>query len=541
VLAPHQTDAVARLLDLLDRRRGAILADDVGLGKSFIAAEVMRQFSEASLIVPAALVEQWRETLHAFDVRATILTHDRLVSEPGAARRRRLVVVDEAHAFRNPRTQRYAALARQTIAAPVLLVTATPICNGLEDLEALLRIIAPDDALVGAGVPSIDVAFGTRDRELIAAIVGALVVRRDRSVLAPELQFGALDRRVVRHPVLDARGIGLLEFPLVGESAILRRFLWRRLESSEAALIESLRRQRRFYDRALAAIAAGRTLPKRDYRLAFAHEQDRDAFQEVLFWDLFAPPGQADPHAIREEIARLEALIELARASPCTKRSMLRELVLAEREPMLIFTGSAATARDLHEALKDLRRCGLVTSRERSRDAVLHAFVSGHLDLVVSTDMAAEGLNLQRAGVVVHYDIPWNPVKLDQRNGRAHRIGQERESVKAFYFLPESRQTRIVETVARKNRVRRKALHMQAATVAAQPTLRPRVAKDAAVTRLGIDLPDALARRHKAGLEMLIEEMSRERMDQGRLDDLLALVNAERAGCERHEFESTRL
>jgi hypothetical protein len=153
------------------------------------------------LIVPAALVAQWCETLHAFDVRANILTHDGIVRDPFFAEaHERVVVVDEAHAFRNPRTQRYAALARRTAGARVLLVTATPVCNGLGDLEALVRLIARDDLLRDAGVPSIDVAFATRDRESIATIVTALVIRRDRSVLPAALQFGELERRVVRHP-----------------------------------------------------------------------------------------------------------------------------------------------------------------------------------------------------------------------------------------------------------------------------------------------------------------------------------------------------
>ncbi len=550
MLAAHQTDAVARALDLLATRRGVLLADDVGLGKSFVAAEVMRRFERVDLVVPAALVAQWRETLAAFGAHANLLTHDGIVHDPFFAEaRERVVVVDEAHAFRNPRTQRYAALARRTTGARVLLVTATPICNGLGDLEALVRLIAPDDLLRDVGVPSIDVAFATRDRELIAAIVGALVIRRDRTVLPASLQFGGLERRVVRHPVPSANGIDELQFPLVGESAILRRFLWRRLESSEAALIESLRRQRRFYERALAAIAAGRTLPKRDYRAAFAHEEDRDAFQEVLFWDLFAPPGDADPRAIREEIARIEALIQCARDAPRTKRDLLLELLTGE--PALVFTGSVATARDLHEAIKG---SGLITSRERSREAVLAAFRKGRLNVVVSTDMSAEGLNLQRAATVIHYDIPWNPVKLDQRNGRAHRIGQQSDVVKAIYFLPDTRETRIVETVARKNRVRRRLLgppasppadarvsrprpcRRDAGTSAAETaavhrqskaTLRPRVTRDAAITRLKASVPDALLRRHKAGLELLIDEMSREYLDDARIAHLLALAELE--------------
>jgi superfamily II DNA or RNA helicase len=530
VLAEHQREAADRAVDLLRGRGGLLLADEVGLGKSFVAAEVMRRVGgESELIVPAALVQQWRDTLAQFELDVVIFTHDGIVSDPFVPTpSRRLVVVDEAHAFRNPRTQRYAALARRTAGARVLLVTATPVCNSIDDLEALIGLIARDDLLADVGVPSLDVAFASRDLVAVDAIVSALMIRRDRSVLPAELRFGVLERSVVRHAVLEVPTVDELRFPLVGEHAMLRRFLRRRLESSEAAFIESLRRQLRFYDRALAAIAAGRSLPKRDYRRAFAHEEDRDAFQDVLFWELFAPPGEVDPCAIREEIARLEALVAAARASPCDKRSLLVDLVARTREPMLIFTGAVATARDLQAVL----RSGVVTSRERSRDAVLHAFRAGRLDVVVSTDMAAEGLNLQRAGMVVHYDLPWNPVKLDQRNGRAYRIGQQRSSVRAVYFVPLSRDTGIVETITRKNWMRRRVLARNAAPlVNGPPTLPARLTTASAYARLRaattLALPDALARRHKAGIEQLMDEMSREYLDQRRLDDLLALVAAE--------------
>jgi superfamily II DNA or RNA helicase len=486
VLAPHQRQAVEQALALLETRGGVLLADDVGLGKSFVAAEVMRRFGgPCELVVPLSLVPQWRETL---SVEAEIFTHDSIegVARPG----RRLVVVDEAHAFRNPRTQRYAALARRTAGARVLLVTATPVCNSLEDLAALIRLIARDDLLADLGVPSIDAAFEHRDVE---RVVAALVIRRERDVLPQSLRFGELERRVIRHPVPDLP-IDELQFPLVTDGDLLRRFLRRRLESSEAAFVESVRRQLRFYERALSAVAAGRTLPKRDYRRAFAFEEDQPAFQDVLFWELFAPPGEADPEVIREEMARLRALLEQARALPNLKRALLR----LDREPTLIFTGSVATARDLAAHLK----CALVTSKERTG---LQAFLSGRADVLVSTDVAAEGLNLQRAGVIVHYDIPWNPVKLDQRNGRAYRIGQTREAVKAVYFIPENRSA--MEIVARKNRIRRRA--MKSGVVEARPsTLRPRVPRDAACLRYD-ELP---ARRYKAGIELLIPELPIERL-----------------------------
>jgi hypothetical protein len=132
--------------------------------------------------------------------------------------------------------------------------------------------------------------------------------------------------------------------------------------------------------------------------------------------------------------------------------------------------------------------------------------------------------------MIVHYDLPWNPVKLDQRNGRAFRIGQTRPSVRAVYFVPESRG--IMDIIARKNRVRRRVLaRREIAFDHVAPTLPSRLTSDSAFMRLraatNLPLPDILARRHKAGIEQLMEEMSREYLDQRRIDDLVALVLTE--------------
>src|SRR2546426_5897582 len=115
-LAPHQVPAVARLRAILARYRGALLADAVGLGKSYVALAVALGTGEPfALVVPAVLVPQWRSLLARHDSRAPVLTHEslsgrsiRLTAHPTI----RLLVVDEAHRFRNPETNRYRALAR---------------------------------------------------------------------------------------------------------------------------------------------------------------------------------------------------------------------------------------------------------------------------------------------------------------------------------------------------------------------------------------------------------------------------------------------
>ena len=548
LLAEHQLAAIAQLTDVLHRCGGALLADQPGLGKSYIAAALaanaQRSGSAVELIVPASLIAQWKETLRGFEVEARVVSHDSLIGDPTVpAPGPRLMIVDEAHAFRNPATQRYAALARRSAGARVLLVTATPVCNSARDLESLLRLIVFDDVLAGRGVSSIDHAFAARDRELLGRVIHELVVRRGRSVLPDTLRFGDLERTIVRHrPCLPADLIDSLMFPFVSDAALLRQFLWRRLESSEAALLESLRRQRRFYERALECLAAGRTLSKRDYRRAFMHEEDASAVQTVLFWDVFVGgESAAGADEIEAELARLATLaarVEDRQSCLSPKTQQLIEISTTTEEPILIFTGWAATAIAIYDALRKLRRVALVTGRERTRayDSI-RAFCAGQIDVLVSTDLAAEGLNLQRAGMVVHYDLPWNPVKLEQREGRAHRIGQQRPVVRSIVFVPDDDHAGVVQTIVAKTRVRKRLLSGgggQAIVPVRSSSLRPRISRDAAIIPFvtsaeaaGFLVPEPLLRRHKAGIEALLATMSVEHLDEARLRDLEALLSQE--------------
>ena len=243
--------------------------------------------------------------------------------------------------------------------------------------------------------------------------------------------------------------------------------------------------------------------------------------------------AHVDAEEIRAEVARLDALRFAASSAPQRKRELLIEIRRMQREPMLIFTGAVATALDIGGAMQ----AGVMTSRAARPLDALDAFRRGRIDTLVCTDLASEGLNLQRAGVVVHYDIPWNPVKLDQRNGRAWRIGQTRETVHAIYFIPETRRTRIIRTVAAKNRTRRqllnvgRALSPAALTLLALPPHLPCDAPAVALIRKlrarGLSFPPTIARRYRAGVERVFDEMSREYLDEQRLRDLLALLECE--------------
>src|SRR5216117_2429914 len=159
-LAPHQVAAAERLAAILRRYGGALLADAVGLGKSYVALAVALARNEPfALIVPAVLVPQWRALIDRFGVEQTqVITHESLsvaTARPPDRPTAAFVVVDEAHRFRNPDTNRYRALARLVVGSRVLLVTATPIHNCVADLLHLLRLFLRDHALAALGVTSL--------------------------------------------------------------------------------------------------------------------------------------------------------------------------------------------------------------------------------------------------------------------------------------------------------------------------------------------------------------------------------------------------
>src|SRR5436309_1863457 len=185
-LAPHQVPAAERLSTIIARYGGALLADEVGLGKSYVALAVALARQEPFvLVVPAVLVSQWGDLLTRFGQHAVpIITHESLsvsTVRPSDRPTAAFVVVDEAHRFRNPDTNRYRALARLVVGTSVLLVTATPIHNAVADLLNLLRLFLRDHALAALGLPSLrNAARREADGSLAYAAVGRVIVARSR-------------------------------------------------------------------------------------------------------------------------------------------------------------------------------------------------------------------------------------------------------------------------------------------------------------------------------------------------------------------------
>ena len=168
-LAPHQLDAVSRLLALLDEHGGALLADETGMGKTYVALAIARAIGDALIVAPAALRDMWRESMRRAQVNASFVSYEGLSrsAEPPVARAA-LLIADEAHHARNPRTRRYDVLANLAWGARTSPIGAgfapfTP-CDARVTLDS-------DRGVTGGVVRSSAMLRGRRQRQATTELV----------------------------------------------------------------------------------------------------------------------------------------------------------------------------------------------------------------------------------------------------------------------------------------------------------------------------------------------------------------------------------
>jgi superfamily II DNA or RNA helicase len=446
-LLPSQQRSFRRALAALRRHRGVILADPVGSGKTYVALAVaasLNRGSPTACLVPATLQPQWEEVARELKIPLVLCSHEQVSRGRLPDGTRGLVVVDESHHFRNRLTRRYAHLASWLVGRPALLVTATPIVNRLSDLGHQLLLAVRDDALVMDGVVSLRLALASG---CAAPALGQLVVEnRDGGDPRPR-KTNKISNPAAGEADRVARSVELLNRLRLSSSdsiaGLIRGVLWRAAGSSPAALVGALQRYQRLLLHARDAFQAGHSLERSALRRFTAELGD-----QLVWWELL-PCDEASSDLELADIPVLESIIPVAMAvaeQRDAKLDCLRDL-LDEERTTLVFTASRDTVRYIRERLGDLRlawctgsRAGLASTL-LPRRVVLGWFKErlgaspGPRHLVV-TDVAAEGLDLQRAARVVHYDLPWTPMRLEQREGRAIRLGSHHSEVEVVRFAP---------------------------------------------------------------------------------------------------------
>ena len=162
------------------------------------------------------------------------------------------------------------------------------------------------------------------------------------------------------------------------------------------------------------------------------------------------------------------------------KMCVLGRIVRRVREPLIIFTEYRDTLDAIRDAIGGLRRVttlhGGQTPQERRQS--LRAFTTGAADVMIATDAGSEGLNLQRhCRLVVNLELPWNPIRLEQRIGRVDRIGQTR-TVHAINLLAggTAERTVLANLLRRIDRIRMSEIDIASCVInRSEPPRRSRV------------------------------------------------------------------
>lgn len=467
-LSPHQVDAAARILSILARWGGAVLADVTGLGKTYVAIAVARMKLPALIIAPAALRQMWAESLGRTAMAATFASYEEF--SRGARRafdRPRLVILDEAHHARNPRARRYAAIADVAWGADVLLLTATPIHNRTRDLRALIALV-----------------LGARADRLPEKDLLQMIVRREAADVGTDHQLPRIEPMEwigVSNDPQTLRAIRELPPavpPADGSTAhaLLLLGLIRAWTSSEAALRAALRRRLRRSLSLEAALESGRMPDRRELN---AWPTVDDAIQ-LGFPEFFAAAeGSVDLARIKASIAEhvegvRSLLASLDRNRGRSDEDRIRALgALRTRHgstPVVAFTQFADTALSTFRQSVGRGGVALVTgegAHVASGRVPVEDIVRGFdesadlgrampLDFLIATDVLSEGLSLRRARALVHLDLPWTVARLEQRVGRLRRPGSPHRSISVYAIGPpaESRELlTVVRALQRKTRV----------------------------------------------------------------------------------------
>ncbi|WP_170311960.1 SNF2-related protein [Deinococcus fonticola] len=509
-LNPHQVQAA--LFAFSDPLSGgAILADEVGLGKTIEAGLVISQkWAEHKrrilIITPANLRKQWAQELeekfflpvqiletatfnsavksgqpNPFDVpRVTICSYH------FAARRKDLlkltgwdlVVMDEAHRLRNVyRTSNIIGNTLKDALSPYpkLLLTATPLQNSLLELYGLVSLI--DEKVFG------DVASF---REQYSNLNNPAVFQNLKGRLAP-LCHRTLRKQVTQYVNYTKRHVLVEEFmPHRDEqtlynqvSEFLQRDTLASLPNSQRTLITLILRKLLASSSYAIAGALGsiRDRVQKELKRGTPSSPEDDLAEDYEALDETAeewpddqePLTEAQRALMTEEVAELGGL--LARAQNIRQNAkgeallhgLQRAFEAAERQgaqrKAIIFTESRKTQDYLLKLLEDNGYAGKVVlfngtnNDERSkkiyqqwlasnkgtdkvsgsktadmRSALVEEF-RDRAEIMIATEAGAEGINLQFCALVVNYDLPWNPQRIEQRIGRSHRYGQKHDVV----------------------------------------------------------------------------------------------------------------
>lgn len=565
-LAEFQDDSVKRARRILQRYDGVLIADSVGLGKTWIGKKLLEDFAyhqrmKAVVVCPASLRPMWQRELAESTIAAQVLGMEEMGREdfdPAAYADADVILVDESHNFRSSVANRYLALddliqrrggrGREGARKKIILISATPINNDLYDLLNQIRLFTQNEAdyFQEAGISDINAYFrnarakaramGAAAGELLFNLLDEVVVRNTRPYIRAAYPNATIRGEAVRFPdrklntieysleavysgvykqiVEQVEGLSFAPYQLEsykqrqaevdefekgreeGLVGIFKVRFLKRLESSIAAFRLSVQRALAFEQAYMDFLLTRRVIGSSDFwkmlRLAGLDGEDElgtnalaeklesaEAVKEYLAdvkpVDLNLYDLRRLVHDLERDIAALQKLHDETEplAANDAKLGKLKGLLAGELrgQKVLIFTSYKDTSRYLFAALAQgdaawlesvgkphIRRIDSGNNPDE-RTGIVAAFAPkamgglpkgiAPIDILISTDVLSEGQNLQDCGVMINYDLTWNPVRLVQRSGRIDRLRSGHQQIQVWNVFPEKELEGLLHIVER--------------------------------------------------------------------------------------------
>ena len=409
---PHQLETAQQVVELMNGK--AILADEVGLGKTIEAGLILKEYmirglvKKVLILVPASLVTQWVEELNtkffipAVGQRKSYAWehYPVIVSSIDTAKRSPhkeiiakqdydLIIIDEAHKLKNPKTQNYQFV--QSLKKKFcLLLTATPIQNKIEEIFYLVSLLKPGH-------------LGNK-----TYFTGKY--KKKSQIQEDEYLKQLINKVMIRNRRIDT-GISWPE---------------RKVQS---VLIDFSNEERELYD-AIDQLQYEDLDGFLNYGFSLLTlKREACSSREAVYLTLqnMLKKWENPSKNIMEKIEEINEKINRVQTNSKAEKAL--ELIQSINDKVIIFTEYRATQLYLQWFLQQhgIRSVPYRGGFKRSKKDWMRELFKKHAQVLIATEAGGEGINLQFCSHIINFDLPWNPMRLEQRIGRIHRLGQEND------------------------------------------------------------------------------------------------------------------
>ncbi|WP_416149533.1 DEAD/DEAH box helicase [Salipaludibacillus sp. HK11] len=432
----YQYDAAKKTIEEMNGK--AILADEVGLGKTIEAGLILKEYmirglvKKVLILAPASLVTQWCMELNnkfyipAIEQRKNPQWEavDVMVTSLDTAKRDRhsstikkinydMVIIDEAHKLKNKNTKNYLFI-KEVKRKFCLLLTATPVQNKLSELFHLISLLKPG-------------YLGDEDSFLQTFQKGE-----------HHEELRELTKKVM---IRNRREETNLDWP--------KRYV-------ETVPVHFNNQQKVVYDKisSLKNQIKHQALPMHAGLLVLTLQRELCSSREAVFMTLknTIEKGGVSQSIIDKEITPL--ITSLNDLSNHPKAEKVIELIQQweENEKVIIFTEYRATQLYLQWFLAQngIRSVPFRGGFKRSKKDWMKQLFQNQAQVLIATEAGGEGINLQFCHRIINYDLPWNPMRIEQRIGRIHRLGQQHDVYIYHLAVEDTIEDHIIELLYKK-------------------------------------------------------------------------------------------